>query len=309
MLKSLFISLLVLGSFSITLLAGEMGFRAYFDQWAYGIVPSRRDIRLNATQSVRNHTDRRQGYSKYFPHQKRVDYDRKTGHVFKVGINAAGFRGRDVEGKAGIRVVALGASSTFGYGSRDDETYPVYLESYLNEACEQSVEVINLGMPHMTSGQVLSLFQNEGIPLNPDVVTFYGGANDTVGEQTYAPWLERHSVLAKFVVLQVRTPQIVDFEDIRADFIANVSEMAKASVVFVAVSQLVRGSPYYMWLHGSLMGDLKVWAENESVPFVDFIALDRERSTLVSYVHLSPRGNRLIATALTETIQKEVCET
>jgi lysophospholipase L1-like esterase len=126
-------------------------------------------------------------YSKYFPNQARTDYDEK-GEVFDVVINSRGFRGRDwQEQKApGVfRVVTLGASSTFGFHDREDETYPHYLEQYLNEWLRQnprpgvsSVEVINLGIPHLHSGEILSLYMAEARPLKPDLVTFYEGIND-----------------------------------------------------------------------------------------------------------------------------------
>jgi hypothetical protein len=38
--------------------------------------------------------------------------------------------------------------------------------------------VINLGMPHLTSWEILALFEVEALQLEPDVVTFYEGAND-----------------------------------------------------------------------------------------------------------------------------------
>lgn len=78
-------------------------------------------------------------------------------------------------------MVTLGASSTFGYYTRDDETYPHYLERYLSQrlAAGSRAEVINLGIPHLRSEEILALFRAEGLPLDPDVVTVYLGANDS----------------------------------------------------------------------------------------------------------------------------------
>ena len=80
-----------------------------------------------------------------------------------------------------MRVLALGASSTFGYYSRDDQTYPFLLERELEARCRdrQRYEVINLGIPHLDSPSIAALFQSEGAVLDPDVVTFYEGVNDT----------------------------------------------------------------------------------------------------------------------------------
>src|SRR5204862_98517 len=76
---------------------------------------------------------------------------------------------------------ALGGSSTFGYGSNDNETYPSHLQARLNERCksQRRYEVINLGIPHLTSTMIRELFIAEGIPLAPDVVVFYEGYNDS----------------------------------------------------------------------------------------------------------------------------------
>ncbi len=71
--------------------------------------------------------------------------------MFVVGINEQGFRGRNFGPKSPgvVRVVTLGASSTFGFYNRDHETYPHQLEQVLNERCDsQHFEVLNLGIPH-----------------------------------------------------------------------------------------------------------------------------------------------------------------
>lgn len=132
--------------------------------------------------SVRHTDNRLPTYSKYHPHQPRSTYDIDTGEVYSVTINGRGFRGPEVidDKRPGvIRVVTLGASSTFGYHNRDDLTYPSQLADLLRSQCRGvEFEVINLGIPHLTSAQILALFLAEGVRLRPDVVTFYEGFND-----------------------------------------------------------------------------------------------------------------------------------
>ncbi|RIL03469.1 MAG: hypothetical protein DCC71_15105 [Proteobacteria bacterium] len=152
----------------------------------YGIVSDRDE------QGVQSHENVVAGrYSKYFPHQKRRDADVDTGESFEVTINAHGFRGEDwsvAKPPGVVRVVTLGASSTFGYHDRDDETYPHYLERDLAEACPaRRFEVINLGIPHLDAEQILALFVDEALALDPDVVTFYEGINDAQGGGWRAP--------------------------------------------------------------------------------------------------------------------------
>ena len=141
-------------------------------------------------QNVFEHENTQSGYSKYFPYQKRSDVD-SSGKPFEVTINGKGFRGADYaipKSPGTLRILTLGASSTFGFGNRDDETYPFLLEQLLNERLAESscgdyqrAEVINLGIPHLDSEQVASLFAVEGLQFNPDVVTVYSGYNNTRG--------------------------------------------------------------------------------------------------------------------------------
>lgn len=121
-------------------------------------------------------------YTKFRPRERKTDRD-ADGHAFHPAINALGFRGRDWSREkppGTLRVAALGASSTFGYHDRDDETWPHFLELLLNEDPPggAQVEVVNLGIPHLDSEQLLALFVAEALPLAPDVVVFYGGLND-----------------------------------------------------------------------------------------------------------------------------------
>ena len=60
--------------------------------------------------------------------------------------------------------------------------------------------------------------------------------------------------------------------------------------------------------HAVLMRDLRQWADSGTIPLVDAInALDQRRDVLVSWVHLSGEGNRLIAEALAAEIAERFC--
>lgn len=134
--------------------------------------------------TVRFHEDVVDGYSKFFPNQTKYTYDVDTGELIPVRINRHGFRGPDysLSKEPGvIRIVALGASSTFGYHDRDDETFPYLMEKLLERECDgmRRFEVINLGVPHLTSEEIVQLFRTDGLPLRPNFVTFYEGINDS----------------------------------------------------------------------------------------------------------------------------------
>lgn len=312
----------------------------------------------NKRRSVELHPNELQGYSKYYPNQKRIDFDLATGEPFNVTINKRGFRGRDFADQKEpgvIRVICLGASSTFGYFDRDDETYPVYLEQLLNKkyAGKVKFEVINFGIPHLDSTQIYNLFVTEGIPLHPDIVTFYEGNNDS---SPPPEWLKKslvHAAIKKLgrVLIMAKFIDSIASEyleqslsekavaDISDNFINQLSKMnqecRKRGILFIVANQQrnsqafdramlknltyqqevekiqaklqARGALLHpelaLLIHSVLMKKEKVWTEENKVPFVDVIArLDHDRDVLVSWVHLSARGNRMVARALADKI-------
>jgi len=310
-----------------------------------------------------------QGYTKYFSNQIRTDFDVETGERFEVTINSHGFRGRDFldKKKPGVtRVVCLGASSTFGYFDRDDETYPVYLEQVLNEKAhgKAKYEVINLGIPHLYSVEIYNLFLAEAIKLKPDIVTFYEGNNDTDPPQKTSnesrPFLDLldlfHSGLQKASKVSMLSALLnslyynfvniayVPWSDREVSSISNVfmdqiskinAECKKRDILFIVANQQKNSQSFdraslknitykkevgtikkklsesgklkhrelQLLIHSVLMEKLKNWAKSNAVPFVDIISrLDHNRDVMVSWVHLSPRGNRMVAEAFAEKI-------
>jgi lysophospholipase L1-like esterase len=171
---------------AVPLLALEVGLRVYY---SFQLGPSILfyGTSLNREKSGDAHSgdmNLREGYFKYHPHEERFTRDHETGKLIRVTINGEGFRGPDFDeykDPGVIRVVTLGASSTFGFSDHDDETYPYYLEQLLNRQPfdHDRFEVINFGIPHLESGQILALFEAEALPLHPDVITYYEGVNDT----------------------------------------------------------------------------------------------------------------------------------
>jgi lysophospholipase L1-like esterase len=324
------------------------------------------------------------GYSKYAPHEYKAEVDHETGEFFRVAINQHGFRGEEFsleKAPGSIRIVTLGASSTFGFFDRDDETYPFYLERDLTEkGGGAAFEVINLGIPHQTSKQILALFRAEALPLRPDVVTFYEGRNDAslmpdevwkqkrdAPPETAAGRLR--SAVSHLAILRtlynaarehLLTVNLADsfltgggvFTYTREDFekhvqgeaeefIANLSAIRDAcqrsGILFIVMTQQVqshivadiKGLTYQeevalardklersnaitheeksLLAHALLMEALTDWARSRQVPLLDVISLlDHDRDVLLSHVHLSPKGNRMIADALSEEILREL---
>lgn len=313
-------------------------------------------------------------YSKYRPGQFKRNRD-EYGHLSEIRINNLGFRGPDVlpDKPAGVfRILTLGASSTFGYRNRDHETYPHYLEQYLEQAlvrrrqldsnaCPdvESFEVINLGIPHLNSANIRALFVSEGLELEPDGVTFYEGANETrVLEpswlQTALSSLGDRLLLLRFLHSMVRS-QLASFdaadlarqqEGLSAIFLDQLSRIAEAcrenDIAFWVASQQAKSfivpreeiqtvsygeevelvdrklraegrvdlKELVFLMHAQLMRDLRDWVADSGVSFVDVAsAMDAlgERDELISWVHLTAAGNRIVARVLGEAILEAAC--
>ncbi len=96
--------------------------------------------------------------------------------------NARGFNAREVpyvKPPRTFRIVALGDSSTFGWGVETGRIYPHLLEAALRSRHPGSpIEVVNLGVCGYSSFQGLILLQREAMRYQPDLVTLSYGSND-----------------------------------------------------------------------------------------------------------------------------------
>ena len=103
-------------------------------------------------------------------------------------INSAGYRGPVVETvkpPGTYRVLALGGSTTFGWGVAEADTYPRRLEDLLRRACTPRlatrIDVLNGGVPGQTSDQNLRSLETQWLAYSPDVVLVMTGLNDALG--------------------------------------------------------------------------------------------------------------------------------
>ncbi len=108
------------------------------------------------------------------PVRSRTQWTLRTG---RLGYNTPDVDRRKAPGT--FRVVALGDSSTFGWGVDPEETYPRRLEALLRERHPgMKVEVINLGVCGYSSFQGRILLERDALAFQPDVVTISYGSND-----------------------------------------------------------------------------------------------------------------------------------
>lgn len=224
----------VLFSALFTLLLLEAVVRGYFATqvgprlWLYGTRWKVVAADLSKDRSVSTHLRTVGGYreydptlhgsyAKYFPNEVRFTPSPDRREYYEARINNQGFRGADFTTEKPpdtFRILTMGASSTFGYHDRDDETYPYYLGQILNQraAGSKHFEVINFAVPHAASNNILAMFLAEGVQLAPDLVTFYEGANDAVIVERAEPglvgrgWeaLRQWSLAAEFINYSLR---------------------------------------------------------------------------------------------------------
>ena len=79
--------------------------------------------------------------------------------------------------KTGLRILALGDSTTFGLGVEDRKTWPAMLQKQLR-ATGMDVDVVNAGVPGYTAFQGQRFMQERGFALQPDLVIVTFGFND-----------------------------------------------------------------------------------------------------------------------------------
>ena len=95
----------------------------------------------------------------------------------QVITNSIGFRNSEIQKKDKTRIICLGASPTFGYGVKYEDTYPYVVEQKLKQDGFET-EVINAGEIGYSSYQGLNLLKNKITDLQPDIITVSYVIND-----------------------------------------------------------------------------------------------------------------------------------
>lgn len=124
--------------------------------------------------------------------------------------NQYGYRGRDVnkeKEKGTIRILALGASTTYGYMlDSPAQAWPAQLEKILKKKFPGSnIEVINGGLPGALSSETLTAYLFRDRYFEPDIVVIHNGGNDAA-PLFYADYQPDYSSFRKWdpVSVQVR---------------------------------------------------------------------------------------------------------
>ena len=118
--------------------------------------------------------------SKYVPSES-VGYELRPGYSGRrEHVNHAGLRGDEVGPRTpgSFRILAIGASTTWGHRLADDETWPACLQQRLRRDGLGGAEVLNGGVSGWGLEQmVIALRERLLAELRPDLVLVYAGWN------------------------------------------------------------------------------------------------------------------------------------
>jgi len=99
-----------------------------------------------------------------------------------VHINEYGFRGPEItkeKPENTYRIFTIGASTTFGSGVFDTQTYPFYLQLMYDEIdVDFEIQVINAAWPGVWSVEEADAIKNNYIDFEPDLFIVYDGTGD-----------------------------------------------------------------------------------------------------------------------------------
>jgi len=165
------LNLIILTILTLIVVLGalDVGMRFYFTK--YGAEEQRISYVYSANE-IQEQTSRLSGvpYVLFVPNPKYKEHNR------------LGYRGLEISLEKPLdtfRIVALGASTTYGFGVNAKQAYPARLQDILwRDYGYTHVEVINGGVPGYTSFEILSNFEYRILELDPDLVIYYGARND-----------------------------------------------------------------------------------------------------------------------------------
>jgi lysophospholipase L1-like esterase len=124
------------------------------------------------------------------------------GSSIKVQSNQLGLRSAAVGPKtnSNIRVIALGASSTYGaYAATNDDTFPAILQRISSDI---PLEVINAGIPGNDISSQYLLYAEQLAGLSEDVLILYSGLSNDVGRLC-----QRNGAAKSYALPQLQAPK------------------------------------------------------------------------------------------------------
>ena len=273
----------------------------------------------------------------------RLAYELKPnsqGYIYdkKVEINQNGERGKLYpygKPKETTRIVFIGDSITFGFGSLINESYPYLVEDSLNKKYTNRFEAIDLGVYSYNTVQQVESLKVKGLRYSPDIVVvgFYisnpegdfNRLNPQVPKRKILhatiTSLSKHSYFFKYALDTFRMLGIEnDFSDIYdknskdwKNFEAAINDLESLSkkndfkVVFVIHPQLYNFDKYHLNEYHNTIRSL---AESKGFIVLDMLDYYKEydakklKAAKQDYSHPNHLGNIIISKEITDTFIK-----
>ena len=143
-----------------------------------------------------------------------------------------------------FNVFVFGGSVTFGYGARDDQTVPSYLQELLNRTLSDRVRIYNFGRGHYYSLQEMTLYQQLLLKeFIPDMALFIDGSNDFY----YANNKALFSKKLETMTTRMLTPEDIPKEEKEPDIYPVADRYSASKKMIEAISSVYAVRTVFAW--------------------------------------------------------------
>ena len=194
----------------------------------------------------------------------------------------------------GLKIVAIGSSSTYGEGASTPEwSYPNRLRLELAYRFPgQDIAVVNRGVNGDNDADKRDRFERDVIAEKPDVVLWQLGTNSMLGG---AP-METHLAVLRGGVDHLRKATGADIVLIDPQYAPKVIRGAGANAIVAMIAETARGANVNLFRRYELM---RRWREVEQIAFDKFISPDELHMNDWSYACVARALGIAIADAAT----------
>ncbi|MBM3251544.1 MAG: SGNH/GDSL hydrolase family protein [Candidatus Omnitrophica bacterium] len=256
-----------------------------------------------------------------------------------IAINSDGFRDKEYpleKDKDIYRIVFIGDSATFAKGFKSEDSQPKLLEAKLSEACPgKKFEVLNMGVEGYNSIQELEMLKTKGLKYNPDLVIIHYCFNDPDYPEYYFEknFINRHSVLAKYILYKIRKYQVkqerknrgidTEIDAMSYFYTTDCWDHAKAALLDMADLTKTRGIKMILLIVPEMSGEVKnfregypYWSINEMLenikhenmviidPIREFSRLNLEKDDLTTWYYPNVKAKTIIADYTLEKLKQ-----
>ena len=208
-------------------------------------------------------------------------------------INSYGFRGNEINPDRKITILCLGASTTEGANSDENNTYPNILQELFNEEYS-GVQILNLGHSGYTPNDSYNLLQFN-LDLDPDIVIYFEGNGNGLAKtesyqdkgfslsELYHQLYKRSLLVRAFFNAVPDVASMILFSDHPHTF--NINNMATQEEYFFDVEKIINLAFEKNFIP-VIVTPLNGWSDNIEFSTEEFLSMQNE---LYDYWPLTPK--------------------